>query len=93
MILLVGGQGDGEWVPDRGMATFPRIVSSVVIVDAKELIEGKIPPPHTVIENYVRQSWEDNSVTPPVVLPLYVHESLTLTGALLRLMVHYKPKG
>lgn len=91
MILLVGGRGDGEWVPDRGMATFPRIVSSAVIVDAKELIEGKIPSPQREIETYVRQSWEDNTVTPPVVLPLYIHESLTLTGALLRLMAHYKP--
>lgn len=93
MILLIGGHGDGEWVPDRGKSTFPRLVRSIVVKRYDTFGPEGAGPVQTEIENYVRQSWEDHSVDPPVMLPIYVHESLTLSGALLRLMAFYRPKG
>ena len=91
-ILLVGGSGDGQWVPDRGNATFERIVRSVSYKDFRKMFGGVGEPVslQTTMERYFREEWCVGG--DPHSLPLYRHESLTTASAILRLMVHYKPE-
>jgi len=86
LVLLVGGARDGEWVPDHRM---PELHTRV----ARRNPDSPVPILNPIItrERYLRALWTRPDGSEEV--PLYHHESLTLTGALLRLMVHYKPKG
>lgn len=79
-ILLVGGPRDGEWVDDKGAAVLVTPPAPHAYLTGATLI---------VTDNYFRSTWRRADGSEEIAY--YYHESLSQVGALLRLLVHYRP--
>lgn len=90
--LLIGGSRDGEWEEDRGYLT---IQCSVAVATPGEA--APIFSPTFRRETYRREIlYEAKNAKQAkdigLYLAVYIHESLTTQGALLRLLHHYRPE-
>ncbi len=89
--LCVGGTNDGRFIEHENP---PERLPLPVAAQDPLTPAGAPAISHVVIkrEVYKLECWEEYSTNPPTKVFLYVHESLTLGEAIVRLAHNYRPK-